>query len=664
MPPAHGGARRQERRHRRLKEQPDLQLFRHFRLVRTLGRGNFAAVYQVRRLADGEDYALKHIDLQAMDPAEHADLVNEIRLMAAADHPNLLTFHEAFVERAQLFVVTELAPGGDLGALLGKLDRRREGLPETEVWRYFLQLAAGLQYLHHNRVLHRDMKPENVLIGEHGLLKIADLGISQVLDHVFTRVLMGTPQYVAPEAWRGQPYSYSADVWALGCILHELCTRRPLFLPRGRPGDAEIRARVLEGKVTPISRKYSPDVWKLIRWLLVQNPAARPTADEIMELEMVQARMHLLPREVRAAVDGRRTRAILPNLFKISANPESWPQLNAVLPPARYADGDGQGVAAALCQQGAAASSAAAGADRQPQPQQQQQQQGGAANGHGGSNGSNGAAAPKGGRASPLFDFWAAYPGEAAKERLRRASTSAAVWEQAQLEKQQQQQQQQADVQRPQGPGQPPAGQEQQAQQGTAQQAQQGTAQQPPVRRRSMSDALRSRPRPPQPSPRLASSGGRGKFDASLPIEFGTYKGGGAGGTAKLAPAVARGSDLEDASYYGGDGTSTYGGSYHGGSYYEASYHGSYYGGSRAGGSYAGSHGGSYHGGTGAFYGDSSSYHGSSYHGGSYYERSGRGGFGSARAAEREREAKPKQPARTAAGGGLGAALRKLFCFG
>ena len=196
------------------------------------------------------------------------------------------------------------------------------------------------------------------------MLKIADLGISQVLDHVFTRVLvgdgrcnalrrrhwrcrccpyctdpsepqlllrlalllrpplpshacaaalaalqMGTPQYVAPEAWRGQPYSYSAgewkevgwlvaasrwriwlgfcrqlagagqaaaqlpvagcrntltlalplnmpaDVWALGCILHELCTRRPLFLPRGRPSDAEIRARVLEGRVQPISRK-------------------------------------------------------------------------------------------------------------------------------------------------------------------------------------------------------------------------------------------------------------------------------------------------------------------------------------------------------------------------------------------------------------------------
>ncbi|PRW33292.1 hypothetical protein C2E21_7904 [Chlorella sorokiniana] len=551
MPPAHGGARRQERRPRRLKEQPDLQLFRHFRLVRTLGRGNFAAVYQVRRLADGEDYALKHIDLQAMDPAEHADLVNEIRLMAAADHPNLLTFHEAFVERAQLFVVTELAPGGDLGALLGKLDRRREGLPETEVWRYFLQLAAGLQYLHRNRVLHRDMKPENVLIGEHGLLKIADLGISQVLDHVFTRVLMGTPQYVAPEAWRGQPYSYSADVWALGCILHELCTRRPLFLPRGRPADAEIRARVLEGRVTPISRKYSPDVWKLIRWLLVQNPAARPTADEIMELEMVQVRLHLLPREVRAAVNSQHSRAILPSLFKISANPETWPQLNAVLPPARYADG--QGVAAALCQVDAVGSPAAAGADHN-----QQQQGSAAANG---SSISNGVAQPQ-----PL-------------------------------------------------------------------------------------------------SPRLASSGGRGKFDASLPVEFGVMPKGGSGTAVKLAPAVARGSDLEDASYYGGDGTSTYGGSYHGGSYYEASYHGSYYGGSRAGGSHAGSHGGSYHGGTGAYYGDSSSYHGSSYHGGSYYEPSGRGGFGSARAA-REREAKPKKPAQASSSGGLGATLRKLFCFG
>ncbi len=55
--------------------------------------------------------------------------------------------------------------------------------------------------------------------------------------------------------WRGQPYSFSADVWALGCVLHELCTRRPLFLPRGRPTDDKIRGKVLEGRVTPISRK-------------------------------------------------------------------------------------------------------------------------------------------------------------------------------------------------------------------------------------------------------------------------------------------------------------------------------------------------------------------------------------------------------------------------
>lgn len=229
-----------------------------------------------------------------------------------------------------------------------------------------------------------------------------------------------------------------------------------------------------------------------------------------------------------------------------------------MLPPANYADG--RGLAAALCQQdgaAAASSGAAGGAD---------QQQGAfpAANGH--SDGSNGTAW-KGGRGSALFDFGAAYPGEPPAERMRRVSMSAAAWEQAQLEKQAQAAQAAGGERQQQGAGQPPSGQEQQQQQG------QGAApQQPaPTRRRSMSDALRSRPQ--QLALRVASSGGRGKFDASLPVEFGGRRksgGGGSGTAAKLAPAVARGSDLDDASYYGGDGASTYGGSYHGGSYYEA----------------------------------------------------------------------------------------------
>ncbi len=80
-----------------------------------------------------------------------------------------------------------------------------------------------------------------MLIAEGGLLKIADLGISQMLDHVFTRELMGTPHYISPEMWRRQPYSYSADIWALGCILHEMCALKPLFLA---PTDKEIRAKV------------------------------------------------------------------------------------------------------------------------------------------------------------------------------------------------------------------------------------------------------------------------------------------------------------------------------------------------------------------------------------------------------------------------------------
>lgn len=159
----------------------------------------------------------------------------------------------------------------------------------------------------------------------------------------------------------------------------------------------------------------------------------------------------------------------------------------------------------------------------------------------------------KGVAGSSLFDFAAAYP-QSPGERLRRASMSAAAWEQAQRQAGEEADAEAAE-QRQQGAGQPPAGH--------AQQQQEGVQGQAPPRRKSMSDALRHKPRPQQPR-RPSSSSGRG-FDTSLALDFGSSpRAGNAGAGARLGPAAPHSSDFDDASYYGGDGTSTYGGSYHG----------------------------------------------------------------------------------------------------
>ncbi|GAB4818493.1 hypothetical protein N2152v2_005539 [Parachlorella kessleri] len=223
------------------------------------------------------------------------------------------------------------------------LDKRIETedcLPERQIWSYFIQLALGLQYLHHNHVLHRDLKPQNVLLAAGGRVKIADLGISQLLDHVFTRELLGSPPYIAPEMWQRQPYSYSADVWALGCILHEMCSLKPLFWDPA--GDRAIQAKVLSGLLAPVPRHYSVDLWDVVRLMLTQTPADRPTIDEILALPVVQSRMGLLPAEDIPLLDPLRDdHASILGLVKISSRFDKWDKLNDLLPPSKYPDGPG-----------------------------------------------------------------------------------------------------------------------------------------------------------------------------------------------------------------------------------------------------------------------------------------------------------------------------------
>ncbi|EFN56596.1 hypothetical protein CHLNCDRAFT_11527, partial [Chlorella variabilis] len=209
------------------------------------------------------------------------------RLLASLSHPNLTTFYEAFCDHGKLCLVLELVGGGDLGSLikwvLSSRGRKRPG--SDQVMAAFLQVALGLQYLHHSHVLHRDLKPSNLLLTERGVVKLADLGISQLLDRVFASAMIGTPHYMPPEMWRHQPYSYSADMWALGCILHELCTLRPLFLGGS---DAEVKQKVLAGAVPPISPRYSEELRGLVAGMLRHSPAQRPTIDDILQTPLVR----------------------------------------------------------------------------------------------------------------------------------------------------------------------------------------------------------------------------------------------------------------------------------------------------------------------------------------------------------------------------------------
>ena len=246
-----------------------------------LGKGAFGAVYRVKRQADGQNYALKIVEIRNRSQRGKQSAVNEIRVLAAVESEFVIRFWEAFVEREQLHIVTEFAQGSDLARKFDQLSLLEQRLPEDTVWSYFAQLCLGLQALHGANILHRDLKPANVLLVSDDRLKIGDLGIAKVLngEEPVAKTQCGTPAYFSPELWRNQPYDDRSDVWALGCILYEMVMMRLPF---------HKAKHVLWGVFSPPDHANA-EINTLIKRILVVNSKERPDVAGLLQHERVKA---------------------------------------------------------------------------------------------------------------------------------------------------------------------------------------------------------------------------------------------------------------------------------------------------------------------------------------------------------------------------------------
>ncbi|PKI56447.1 hypothetical protein CRG98_023185, partial [Punica granatum] len=193
-----------------------------YRLGRLLGRGSFAKVYRATSLADGSDVAIKIIDktkpiTKVMEP----HIMREVAVMKRLrSHPNILEIHEVMATKTRIFLVMELASGGELYSKI----RRRGRLPEGLARRYFQQLVGALRFCHENGVAHRDIKPQNLLLDQSGALKVSDFGLSALPERLTNDGLLhtacGTPSYTAPEVLERKGYDGpKADAWSCGVIL-------------------------------------------------------------------------------------------------------------------------------------------------------------------------------------------------------------------------------------------------------------------------------------------------------------------------------------------------------------------------------------------------------------------------------------------------------------
>jgi len=232
--------------------------------VALIGQGAFAVVYKARDIRTGEIFALKKIVFKGQDDGVPVTAIREIGLLKKLEHENIVMLKDVVHIESKLHLVFEFMDR-DLKQYLDTCGP--EGLDPELVKSYLFQLLRGVAFCHANRILHRDLKPQNLLLDRTGQLKLADFGLARAFEiplRMYTHEVV-TLWYRAPEILLGSThYTTPVDVWSVGCIFAEMVSRVPLF-----PGDSEIDQllRIFRVRGTP-----NESTWPMVSTLEAYMP--------------------------------------------------------------------------------------------------------------------------------------------------------------------------------------------------------------------------------------------------------------------------------------------------------------------------------------------------------------------------------------------------------
>ncbi|XP_059087024.1 MAP/microtubule affinity-regulating kinase 3-like isoform X3 [Tigriopus californicus] len=259
---------------RRAGEEPHIG---KYRLLKTIGKGNFAKVKLAKHIPTGKEVAIKIIDKTQLNPGSLQKLFREVRIMKTLDHPNIVKLFQVIETEKTLYLVMEYASGGEVFDYLVLHGRMKE----KEARAKFRQIVSAVQYCHQKKIIHRDLKAENLLLDSEMNIKIADFGFSNEFQPGSKLdTFCGSPPYAAPELFQGKKYDGpEVDVWSLGVILYTLVSGS---LPFDGSTLRELRERVLRGKYR-IPFYMSTDCENLLKKFLVLNPARRASLETIMK---------------------------------------------------------------------------------------------------------------------------------------------------------------------------------------------------------------------------------------------------------------------------------------------------------------------------------------------------------------------------------------------
>ncbi|RZC52367.1 hypothetical protein C5167_020787 [Papaver somniferum] len=271
-----------------LKENNNNEPEIRWRKGELIGCGAFGRVYMGMNLDSGELLAIKQVMIPSNNASKEKaqahilELEEEVKLLKNLSHPNIVRYVGTIREEGTLNILLEFVSGGSISSLLGKLG----SFPETVIRKYTKQMLLGLEYLHKNGIMHRDIKGANILVDNNGGIKLADFGASKQVVELATisgaKSMKGTPYWMAPEVILQTGHSFSADIWSFGCTMIEMATGKPPWSQQFQEVAALFHIGTTKSH-PPIPEHLSVEAKDFLLKCLQKEPYLRSSASELLQ---------------------------------------------------------------------------------------------------------------------------------------------------------------------------------------------------------------------------------------------------------------------------------------------------------------------------------------------------------------------------------------------
>ena len=251
-----------------------------------LGIGSYGTVYKVCKKNTNKIYVIKQVSLLGLGEKEIMEYKSEAKLLSSIKSNYVVKYFDSFIDNHNLNILMEYCDGGDLYQYLDKNKKKKIKLKEKIIWQIFIQMIIGLNSIHKKKILHRDIKSQNIFLTKNLDIKIGDLGVSKKLIQTnFAKTFIGTPYYLSPEICMEKPYNDKSDIWAIGCILYELCT---FNYPFNAKSQGALLLKILNNEPEKIDNNYySKDLQNMINLLLNKNYELRPSCADILKMKII-----------------------------------------------------------------------------------------------------------------------------------------------------------------------------------------------------------------------------------------------------------------------------------------------------------------------------------------------------------------------------------------